>query len=357
MSAELETAVMPPKPEVPAAGQAFPRNQWYVAAGSAELGRHLLGRKLLGEQLVLFRRDDGRPVAMSDWCPHRGFRLSKGKLIGDQIQCGYHGMRFDSSGACVGIPTQKAIPTQMRVRSYPLVEKWLWAWIWMGDPSKADPALIPHTGLEDKPYHHAFHFCFPMNGNFQLVHDNLLDGTHVSFLHAGTLDSEEKTEVTDVDFSWETKGSLVRIIRRFHNFVPTATVARSYALQEGVRVDRLLVTEHYLPSFVIIINRFTDPTDPSRIVSEQIVHIPVTPADRAEAYHFAGTSTSYPCGTKDDTAFLRGVVEQDRLAVETVQSGFDQRGSAFREVSLRADAPGVQGRRIVASMVAAEVGN
>src|SRR5258708_1118507 len=122
-----------------------PFNQWYVVAGREEIGRKLLARRMLDQPLVLYRTEDGRPVAFPDHCPHRFMELSKGKLVGDDVQCPYHGMQFGPDGKCTKIPTQGGVPAAMQVRSFPLIERGLWTWIWMGDAQKADPALIPDT--------------------------------------------------------------------------------------------------------------------------------------------------------------------------------------------------------------------
>lgn len=121
----------------------FLRNYWYVCAWHEELGRDILARTLCGEQAILFRQEDGTPVALEDRCCHRYVPLSQGKLIGGVVQCGYHGLEFDHTGACVRVPGQSKVPPGARVRSYPVVEKFCFVWIWMGNPAEADEAAIP----------------------------------------------------------------------------------------------------------------------------------------------------------------------------------------------------------------------
>jgi phenylpropionate dioxygenase-like ring-hydroxylating dioxygenase large terminal subunit len=113
----------------------FLRNAWYVAARSREVERTLLARTILNEPIVLYRKRDGAAVALEDRCCHRHLPLSMGTIIDDDLRCGYHGLRFDANGVCVNIPGQSEIPTQARVSAYPLVERWQWLWIWMGDPA------------------------------------------------------------------------------------------------------------------------------------------------------------------------------------------------------------------------------
>jgi len=337
----------------PAQVAPYPRNVWYVAAAGAELGRELLSRKLLGAQVVLFRIKDGAPVALSDWCPHRGFRLSKSKLIGDNIQCGYHGMLFDRAGECVHVPTQDTIPRNMKARSFPVIEKGLWVWIWMGDPKKADPALIPHTGLEERPYHNNFYFCYPMMGNFQLLHDNLLDASHVSFLHSGAVDN--KDEVSSADVVPEIMEDVIRTTRVLRNFMPNERLASTFKLAEGLAVDRYVITESYLPSLAMVINRQTVANEPDRMLSEHIGHIPITPADERTAYHFFGVSSTFaPDNLEMAIERTRAVIAQDAVAVEAAQRCYEEMGSEFREFSVKADELALYGRRRIARMVAAE---
>ena len=101
----------------------FLKNHWYVAAWSEDVGRALLGRVLLGESVCLFRKKDGTPVALEDRCPHRNLPLSEGKLIGDVLQCGSHGLEFAHDGVCSHVPGQSTIPSWARVKSFPIVER------------------------------------------------------------------------------------------------------------------------------------------------------------------------------------------------------------------------------------------
>jgi phenylpropionate dioxygenase-like ring-hydroxylating dioxygenase large terminal subunit len=69
------------------------------------------------------------------------FLWAKSRVIGEDVQCSYHGLIFRPDGSCT---SQNAIPVACRIKSYSIVEKWKWIWIWMGDTAKADHSLIPH---------------------------------------------------------------------------------------------------------------------------------------------------------------------------------------------------------------------
>src|ERR1700761_672315 len=130
---------------------AYLRNAWYVAAWSDSLGDgQVLARTIMDEPIVLYRKADGGIAAVEDRCPHRFAPLSMGKVVdGDRIQCPYHGLEFDGSGACVKNPHgTKNIPPRARVKSYPVLEKHKAVWIWMGE-RPADPAKIPDFSVLD----------------------------------------------------------------------------------------------------------------------------------------------------------------------------------------------------------------
>ena len=127
----------------------FIKNAWYIAAWAHEVKDQPFARTICNEAVVLYREPEvGKVGALQDRCCHRGTPLRFGQVVEDGIECGYHGLVFDVSGACIRIPGQDRIPPKAKVRSYPLVEKNQFLWIWMGDAALADPALIV-----DFPYH------------------------------------------------------------------------------------------------------------------------------------------------------------------------------------------------------------
>ena len=174
----------------------FVHDSWYVAAWDHEIGADaLFARQLLGKPLVFFRTAAGAVVALDDRCCHRAAPLSIGKKEGDCVRCQYHGLKFDASGTCVDMPGQDRIPPQARVRSYPVVERNRFVWVWMGDPAHADPATIldffwhDHADWRMQPGY--IHY----QANYQLVVDNLLDFSHLSYVHPTTLGTARLAQV------------------------------------------------------------------------------------------------------------------------------------------------------------------
>ncbi len=165
----------------------FLRNCWYAGTWADAVDDKPLARTILGEPVVFFRDSDGRITALADRCSHRALPLSMGRVVGDAIQCAYHGLEFDRAGACVRVPGQSAIPPGAGVKSYPVVEKWRTAWIWMGDPALADADEIPDVWWLDDPEWTVAPGYLHMNANYQLLVDNLLDFTHVTYLHTRTI--------------------------------------------------------------------------------------------------------------------------------------------------------------------------
>ena len=88
------------------------RNSWYVAALSSEIGAKLTAFRILGENIVIYRTERGEPVALEDSCPHRRLPLSKGRLLNDNIECGYHGFAIRSFRSMRCRPDARSNPTR-----------------------------------------------------------------------------------------------------------------------------------------------------------------------------------------------------------------------------------------------------
>ena len=174
----------------------FVHNAWYVAAWDHEIGTEgLFARQLLGKPLVFWRKADGGVVALDDRCCHRAAPLSIGRKEGDCVRCLYHGLKFDASGACVQMPGQERIPPNACVRSYPVVERDRFVWIWMGDAAQADATKIPAFFWHDSPEWRMKPGYIHYRAHYQLVVDNLLDFAHLSYVHPTTLGTANVAQV------------------------------------------------------------------------------------------------------------------------------------------------------------------
>lgn len=168
----------------------FLENYWYCAALPYELGTKPLRRLICNQPVVLYRDTKGNPIALEDRCSHRQAPLSTGVVLGNNIQCVYHGFVFNGSGTCVHIPHQDTIPGKAHIHAYPVEEKWGFVWIWQGDTKKADVSKIPDLPWTNDVGRSPVYVYFYVKANHQLVADNLLDISHADYLHSNTLGSK-----------------------------------------------------------------------------------------------------------------------------------------------------------------------
>ena len=164
------------------------REAWYCAAWADEVTRKPLGRRILDIPVLLFRTEDGQPVAIGDRCPHRFAPLSGGELVGDVIRCPYHGLEFDVSGQCVANPHgNRSIPPRAKVAAFPVVERQHAIWIWMGSPEAADFSKLTDLELVAGHEQQFVSGHIRMTLNYLLIADNLLDLTHAPYLHGADI--------------------------------------------------------------------------------------------------------------------------------------------------------------------------
>lgn len=162
----------------------FFEHAWYVAGWSSEFNRSLAAKKILGETVLLFRKQDGELTAISNVCPHRFAPLSMGELHGDTVVCGYHGLQFNSEGSCIHNPHGNgAIPSRAHLKKYAVFEKQQLAWIWPGDTTLADTGLIPDFPHLERPGFKTLSGVTTVNANYQLLADNILDPSHTQWVH------------------------------------------------------------------------------------------------------------------------------------------------------------------------------
>jgi len=204
-------------------------NAWYVAALSREVNAtDLFHRTLLNTNILFYREQDGTPVAMQDRCPHRFVPLHLGKREGDDVVCAYHGLRFDCSGVCTHNPHgNRVIPKAARVRSFPLLERYGFIWVWMGD-APADESRLPDYSPLDIGHPNALGLTYMyIKANYELIIDNVMDLSHIDHLHSEIISTRGQLtplvpQVIETNNSvsarWEWKQTPAMLI--FNNFLP-----------------------------------------------------------------------------------------------------------------------------------------
>ncbi len=340
-------------------GELYPLNQWYVAAWSSEITREPLARTLCGTSVVLYRTEQGAAVALDNRCPHRALPLSMGRLAGDVLQCRYHGFEFDHTGKCVAIPSQGSVPEDYRARAFPLHETWQWVWIWMGDPALADPSLIPDGQLihtHDPAWHPAKGGLVHLRCRYQLLNENLLDLSHLSFLHSHSVGSPG---LAKAPVSLTNHGRYLEVFRNARSD-DMENLAVGKAL--GIRgpVDRKQTQLFFAPGFHATGGDYdsaeADGVDPGYHFGAMRVLHGVTPETPNTTHYFWGFTRDFQPGDAMTTALHGSIADalvEDQDALEAVELMLANTPE-MSEISCKADAAAFRGRLLVQRQIEAE---
>ncbi|MDF2114691.1 aromatic ring-hydroxylating dioxygenase subunit alpha [Roseiarcaceae bacterium H3SJ34-1] len=330
------------------------RNCWYVAAWPNEIGDTPLMRKILGEPLVFFRDGDGRIAALSDRCPHRKAPLSSGAVEEGGIACGYHGIRFDRNGRCVHVPGEVGYGTNFAVRAYEVREMHGFVFIWMGEAEKADAVLIPDFSENEKPGWAAVRDTLLVNCDYQLLVDNLLDLTHVVFVHKTTLGG---SNVTDTPLEVSVDGDVVRAHRFMHN-VDTAPIYKAARGYNG-KIDRWQIFEWRAPSYIKLTlgARETGTDVPVGTPTHRVLNA-LTPETETTTHYFWSTARDWALDDpKIDAIYFNMTVEafnEDKAIVEQQQDYISGDESGAPLIAFNFDRAGQLARRILRGKIEEE---
>lgn len=340
----------------------FIRNAWYAGAWGHELaGDNMVSRKLLGETILFFRTSAGDVTAIRDRCSHRFAPLSMGRREGDCVRCMYHGLVFDAEGKCVEEPGRKGVSPNTDVPRYPTVERYKLVWIWMGEAALADPDLIPDCHFQDDPAWASIPDYIHYKTDYRLILDNLLDFSHLTFVHENTLGGS--ASIAEIRPKIEQIGSSVRMTRWYPEEPEVAPYLRGFSTFEGP-VDRWHIYE-----LDVLGNVFTmdSGSAPAGTGAPQGNRVPlamqfratqiVTPEDERNSHFFWTYAHNFNI---DDRAFTKKLAdriaegfEEDRIMIEAQQLVIDESGDDAMAFIL-ADNGLTLGRRLIEQRIEAE---
>lgn len=339
----------------------FLRNTWYPAAWDDEVKPgELFQRTLLGESVLLFRDSHGQAKAIGDRCPHRFAPLHMGTLSGDTVQCRYHGLTFDGSGACVHNPHgDGVIPKAAKVTAWPLIERYSLLWIWMGDVDQVDPALIPDFSCMDPEHIHVGKRYLHVRANYVLEADNIMDLSHIEFLHPTTLGGDGvKSALTSVNEEgntvWSNRQTIAEIMPDF--------LYNAWRIPHGTPVDRWIDVRWDAPASMLLFSGAVATGRPREEgVSTPIPHLFTPETENSSHYWFA------MCFPKTMGEFGKQLAEEQ---VEAINQPFrdedlpmleaqqqmmgDARFWDLKPVLLIGDAGAIRARRVLDRLIVAE---
>ncbi|HMV54271.1 MAG TPA: aromatic ring-hydroxylating dioxygenase subunit alpha [Rhodocyclaceae bacterium] len=342
---------------------AFLENAWYVAALSTELGAEaLFHRKILDVNVLIYRKQDGTPVALRDRCPHRFAPLHMGKRVGDDVVCQYHGLRFDCSGKCKHSPHGNGqIPKASDVRSFPLVERDGFLWIWPGDPALAEASSIPDCSEYSRsPKSAVAHVYMHNTCNYELLADNIMDLTHIDHLHGPLINTGGKLSplipnVTEVDgkvvIRWDWLAEPAMPLLGEHLAEPKAPAKMFFEVVwhapavMRLRVGAVQGSDDFVKDGVVLFD----------------YHI-MTPESAMSTHYFFASTRNY---LTDDAAYNEGKMQgmlgaftlEDKPMIEAQQAEMGTHDLwALKPVLLSSDAGAIRVRRVLKAMIEAEQG-
>lgn len=339
----------------------FLRNAWYAACWADDLvAGEPLAKTILCEPVVLWRDAAGKPVGLEDRCCHRHLPLSLGKVTGNTVQCGYHGLEFDAGGVCVTVPGQSRVPPGAAVRSYPVVERHAMIWIWPGEAALADESTIPDLPWLDDPDWTVTGGHLHMKADYRLLIDNLLDLTHVSYIHKNTIAGDPKEALVPVKTVRD--GDAIRVERWMLGF--TAPPMYDKARKFDGAVDRWQLIKWQAPATVTLdigcadANTGAPEGDRSQGISMWSNHIITPETETTTHYHWAFARNYNLDDAETSEVLAKGGLQtfmEDVVVLERQQESL----AIVKDrpvVDINIDNAPLQFRRILADRIDAEQG-
>jgi phenylpropionate dioxygenase-like ring-hydroxylating dioxygenase large terminal subunit len=336
----------------------FLKNVWQVAAFSREIVPGApFARTLCNLPLVMYRTRAGKLVAMDDRCAHRNSPLSLGKIVGDHLQCGYHGACFDATGACVSVPGQKVVSIHAKVPTYPIVERHKLAWIWLGEAAKADASLIPDISWMESPMWVCSEGYTLVAAHYQLLIDNLLDLSHETYVHGKTIGHDA---VAESPVSVEETATHLIVKKEMLNCTPPPFYQHAARLGPNDPVDRWQRTT-FTPPAICVIDVGVNPLPPVREgavrVGGQVINL-ITPESDTTSHYFWAFARDCRLDEPALTEYLRAAVEatfaEDEVMLEGQQKRVNHPTAPTFNVAFKTDIAPTRARKMVARMLGAE---
>jgi phenylpropionate dioxygenase-like ring-hydroxylating dioxygenase large terminal subunit len=337
-------------------GIMFPLDQWYVAAFAWELKDKPLARTLLNRPVVLFRAN-GQVSALEDRCCHRHAPLSVGFLEECGIRCGYHGLLFSPEGRCIEIPGQANIPKTACVRAYPVEERNQIVWIWMGRTPDSQPTHpAPEHPWHDDPAYQFKGDVYHYKAPYQLIHDNLLDLTHLGYVHVKTIGGNAKVHVT-ADMTVTNGPDWVRVVRHMRDSQPPPTYLEAWPFTG--KIDRWQEIEFKVTYFLIWTGGMDagsgDLNDPHREGFHMRGFHGITPETETTSFYFWTISSNKNPARPDMVETIHKATaftfDEDRAIIEAQHANITRFGESPM-VGILVDAAPNRARAIVARLSA-----
>lgn len=337
--------------------KSWPMNAWYAAAWDHEIKHALKPRTICGRKVVMFRRTDGTVVALEDACWHRLLPLSLGRLDGDEVVCGYHGLVFDGSGRCTHMPSQETINPSACVRSYPVIEAHRFVWLWMGDPALADPAKVPDLHWNKDPDWAGDGKLIEVKCDYRLVVDNLMDLTHEAFVHSSSIGNRA---VAEAPFE-VTHGERTATVTRWMEGITPPPFWAGQLGRPGL-VDRWQIIRFEAPCTVAIdvgvavAGTGAPQGDRSQGINGYVLNT-ITPSTEGSCLYFWAFVRNWDTTNQRRTTEIRegvaGIFGEDELILEAQQRAMDEHPEKVF-FNLNIDAGSMWSRRLIDRMIAAE---
>jgi vanillate O-demethylase monooxygenase subunit len=311
--------------------------------------------------MVFWRTKDARVAATEDFCPHRGAPLSLGFLRDGELVCGYHGLVMGCEGRTRSMPGQR-VASFPAIRTFPVLERYGFIWVWPGDPAKADPSKLHRLFWAENPEWAYGGGLFHIQCDYRLMIDNLMDLTHETYVHA---DSIGQKEIDEAPVSTAIEAGEVVTSRFMENVLapPFWRMAlESVGLPGDTPVDRWQICRFSLPSHVMIevgvalagYGGYHAPAD--KKVSSVVVDF-ITPESETSHWYFWGMARNFGV---DDPALTDRVREgqgqifsEDREMLERQQANL-LRYPERKLLKLNIDAGGIYSRNAIAKAVMRE---
>lgn len=340
----------------------FPKNTWYVAAMSDEIGTEKpLGRKVCGESIAFYRPSASEVAAVRDFCPHRGAAMSLGYVEDGLLVCGYHGLKMGADGETKEMPLQR-VQGFPCMKSFAVEERYGFIWVWPGDQDLADSSLIPvqeWAVSDDWAYGGGL---YHIHCDYRLMIDNLMDLTHETYVHASSIGQKEIDE-SPVDTT--VNGDEVITSRTMESIKAPPfwqAALKANGLPKDASVDRWQRCRFTPPSHVMIdvgvaLEGHGGFDAPSEKKAGSIVVDFITPETEDTMWYFWGMARNFKADDQALTDNIRegqgGIFQEDLEVLERQQANL----KAFPDydlLKLNIDAGGVQSRRVIERIIKAE---